>query len=319
MITFVWPWWRGGARGDELKFSIRSVAMQCRFDWQPLVVGDIPDWYNGPVISIARKPNKKWTNWADTVSKMYAICQSQQVSRQFIYMNDDMYFLRPFDLDDVTPFRSIKKYSRTSKPKSQKWLTIQWETMQRLKKAGFPAIWHCTTHSPQWFDKQKMLMLLRTLNASKKPIVLDLAYNNAFRSDEPRQRYGRDVARLRGAFGQVAAIRYRSQNKLILNHVSAGFTEAMQVFLESQFPIPSSFEVDPDNRWGCKHRRQSGTITRTLCPGKGSIRPTFECNLFDQPCFLEMQQSPQRGKHCKLCILEGDCEQRSSHNHLQNI
>ena len=46
-LQFVWPYWHGGANGDEIRFSVRSVEKFFEGSAKCTIIGDKPPWFTG--------------------------------------------------------------------------------------------------------------------------------------------------------------------------------------------------------------------------------------------------------------------------------
>jgi hypothetical protein len=75
---------------EELRYSIRSVIANLKHDniW---VVGGKPDWYRGNYIPV---PQNK-TKYENARSNMKAIVDCEDISEDFILMNDDFFIMQP--------------------------------------------------------------------------------------------------------------------------------------------------------------------------------------------------------------------------------
>lgn len=77
---------------EELRYSIRSVVKNANPDtiW---VVGGKPEWYTGKYLGVADTGNK-----FDNITNCYkALSYLDELSEDFVLMNDDFYILNPID------------------------------------------------------------------------------------------------------------------------------------------------------------------------------------------------------------------------------
>lgn len=77
---------------EELRYSIRSVVKNANPDtiW---VVGGKPEWYTGKYLEVADTGNK-----FDNITNCYkALSYLDELSEDFVLMNDDFYILNPID------------------------------------------------------------------------------------------------------------------------------------------------------------------------------------------------------------------------------
>ena len=83
-MQFVWVYWHGGARNDELRWSIRSVIKNYRGTAKILVVGDKPPWYNGPHLRVKRVKPGKYRAFRDSLNKLIIATASKETDDEFV-------------------------------------------------------------------------------------------------------------------------------------------------------------------------------------------------------------------------------------------
>jgi hypothetical protein len=83
---------------EELRYSIRSVVANMPHN-DILVVGGKPDWYTGPFLPVETYVNNRLSTnkYANTKNNIQHIVDSNKVSDEFIFMNDDFYIMKPLD------------------------------------------------------------------------------------------------------------------------------------------------------------------------------------------------------------------------------
>lgn len=91
---------------DELRYSIRSVVQNCS-DFEKIhLVGDVPDWFVGEHVIQAEDLYLK--PWQNMMHKVQEACKSEDVSENFLLMNDDFFANKKFSIDTV-PFYSDRR------------------------------------------------------------------------------------------------------------------------------------------------------------------------------------------------------------------
>lgn len=87
-----------GEKGTDLRYSLRSIAK-----WYPnnkvWIVGYKPEWVTNVNYLPIKEENKKWKN---LVNDLIETCKCEDISDNFIYMNDDF-----FDIEDSVPLEAI--------------------------------------------------------------------------------------------------------------------------------------------------------------------------------------------------------------------
>lgn len=85
-----------GARWEhELRYSLRSLAQYAQVD-RVFIVGHRFWWMNDNVVHIPHGEAGGAAN-RSTYRKLRYVVERTDISRRFIYMNDDFYLLRPFE------------------------------------------------------------------------------------------------------------------------------------------------------------------------------------------------------------------------------
>ena len=177
---FIWFYINDEARGDELRYSIRSV---CRyFEGTPRItlIGDKPDWYCGEYINIPRIPkpaDARFHGLRDTIHKLYAAAHHSVVDDQFVVMMDDHYFLRSFSLSTLCVPRITVGWT----PKNKYWWDIAiTRTMQALESRGLSTHLY-ETHLMHVFERDKLLQVFDMFNLQTVPLLRNTLYGNVFR------------------------------------------------------------------------------------------------------------------------------------------
>lgn len=89
---------------EELRYSIRSVVSNLPHDnlW---IVGQKPDWYTGKFIDIAPMSSK----YATARNNLKRLALSNEISEDFILMNDDFFILNKIDILPVMRGKTLKE------------------------------------------------------------------------------------------------------------------------------------------------------------------------------------------------------------------
>lgn len=239
-ITFAWPYIDLGT--DELRYSIRSIAKFSRVPYSPLVCGDIPNWYIGPAIRKKKTATGDYGVWIDTVEKLRAICEHPETSDDFVYMHDDYYWLKPFALPEISRIRYNGAYTFTKMPITNKrWISMQWTTAEFVKERGYTVDANWSSHTPFFLNKHKTLEVLDEMSKFGHPYLFEVAYFSKFSSFSEGHFTLDDSARLI-ELHDVEAIEKQCSGKVVMNHISAGFTDSMKTFLRKLMPDKSEFE-----------------------------------------------------------------------------
>ena len=80
---------------EELRYSIRSVLYSFP-DAKIWVVGGKPNWYSGNYVYVDQNHHK----YANAINNLKAICDSNEISEEFVLMNDDFFIIKKIDTID---------------------------------------------------------------------------------------------------------------------------------------------------------------------------------------------------------------------------
>lgn len=149
-----------GDNGEDLKYSIRSIAKQYPKNniW---IVGYKPEcikniWYL-PI-------EQKGTKWENSTNNVIEICKCDKISENFILMNDDFYAIKPnMPLGDLidSNIGLLDKYVERYKNKSGEWEQGFVYINNLLNKMKLKKPFYCFEgHTPMRINKKKFLEVM---------------------------------------------------------------------------------------------------------------------------------------------------------------
>jgi len=170
MLDFVYICREGD--NEELRYSIRSVVQNLPHAniW---VVGGKPRWYQGNYIPV----KQKGTKFENARANMNAIVSCNQISNDFILMNDDFFIMSPIDYVKDYHCGTLNQkidYFVNKHPKS-KYTKLLINSMKVLRRSGINNPIDYTLHIPMNMNREK---LKRIMSMS---ISWRLAYGNIYR------------------------------------------------------------------------------------------------------------------------------------------
>lgn len=236
-LQFVWPYWHGGANGDEIRFSVRSVEKF--FDGEPVctIIGDRPPWFSGHCIIQKQVPRKtKHRGFRDTLSKLWTAANSTEIDYDFVWMMDDIYFLKPVSFKQVStpmaePFHNVAANS---------WQMLKCETISVLSAIG-ETTHDYATHLPQYVEKDKIKSLFSDFGLHERVLIWEILYGNRYRENPIRTRPF--LARLYKQVGSNKENLFIPQAS-VMNHIASAWTDDMRNFLIDLLPDKSPSEMD---------------------------------------------------------------------------
>ena len=231
VTQFVYPYWHAGATADEIRFSIRSVNKF--FDGKALctIVGDRPPWWNGHVINCPRIPPGPNRGFNDMVNKMVTISSHPEVHSQFVWMMDDIYFLKPVTLAELSLPRAILY----REARGNSWSRRKSNTMRLLREKNRPNHDYAT-HLPHVAEKAKLATIVEEFDLRNNCVLWECLYGNTYR---PRPYSVKPFfARLTDPSASVTTIAERCHRASVMNHLAQCFTPEMRQFLSELLPEP---------------------------------------------------------------------------------
>jgi hypothetical protein len=234
VTQFVWPYWAGGAQGDELRWSIRSVETFFQGLAKITIIGDKPEWYHGHVIIKKRVSHRPHRAFRDMLSKVFYIATHAEIDTECVWMMDDIYFLKPFTLDDIkTPRAEPWRLDE-----GNSWQKRKTESMQALAARGLPQHDYAT-HMPHWLEKEKLRILFDDFNLHEHTMLWEVLYGNLYR-DSP-QRTRPFFARFQHQ-ADKETFRRLTARATIINNTEPAWCDGLHDFLAELLSSPASVE-----------------------------------------------------------------------------
>ena len=151
-VAIIIPYLKKKAQGAELLYAIRSIAKNFTDDFQLVVIGDKEDWFGDDILFIEHAcigSNPQ----ADVLDKVRHIIADERIGENFVWSNDDIYFVAPTSLADIQVLKTIGLLQ--SVPGGSLYGQNKDKTIAILTKAGAP-VRNFDTHMPFFFEKTKM-------------------------------------------------------------------------------------------------------------------------------------------------------------------
>jgi hypothetical protein len=231
---FVWPYWHGGAHGDEIRFSVRSVETFFDGPVKCTIIGDRPPWYHGHVIHQPRIPLTSNHGFRDMLAKMWVMATHPEIDPEFVWMMDDIYLLRPVTWDDLDTPRAYPWREDVS----NSWQRRKSNTMRMLRERG-RSNHDYATHLPHTVEKAKLKQVYEDFDMQQNCVLWEVVYGNTFR--------GRPYS-VHPFFARVMQnytaeqLEHVTAGASVLNHLATCWTPAMREFLENRLPIATQSE-----------------------------------------------------------------------------
>jgi hypothetical protein len=144
---------RGGPN-EELRYSIRSVIKNMPHSkiW---VVGGKPDWYVGNYIEVLQDGQK----YDNARANLKAIVDSDEISDDFILMNDDFFVINKIESVPTwytgTIRARVEEIKKTRMPNSS-YIRLLSKTNKAIQQLGIDVPLDYELHTPMVMNKQKL-------------------------------------------------------------------------------------------------------------------------------------------------------------------
>lgn len=148
-------------KGQELRYSMRSLQNVKNWNGEVFVAGDKEDWFSDKV-QIIDNFTRSHVKWLDQQAKMRAIIDDSRVSDDFIYFNDDFFITEP---TEITPLYDGKLENVNTR---NGWVQAKSDSKLFLKELNISEPLNYDIHVPIVFNKQKLTKVLDMLDQNKQ-------------------------------------------------------------------------------------------------------------------------------------------------------
>lgn len=231
---FVWAYYAKEAKGDELKYSIRSLLR-----WKPnarvIVVGDKPEWYTGEFYEKPRIGVTSFQAFKDCYSKL--LLAATKVDK-FVWMMDDIYWVKDFKMWHATSPKYVRHVSQEQfykwKPKNL-WAKTRANAYSYLLENSLPT-YDFAGHLPQPIRSKTFLEMESELGLLEDYKNWECIYFNKYYSQHAVY-YGDKYNRVTKAPSKM------DPKGVLLNHTNNQYQGMVEDYLAEQFPGKCSLEA----------------------------------------------------------------------------
>ena len=232
-LQFLYCYFHGAAKQDELRWSMRSIDTHYEGDASFLIVGDKPPWYDGPFIHHPRVKRASGfrRGLRDVLWKMNTVQHHPLVEDEFFWMMDDTFLLRPISKKELIKPRAFGKIKQSQ---YNSWKTVCRETGNMLGELGFP-VRDYATHLGHHIVKSNLQRLFKVFDPVEQTFLWEVAYGNMFHTDPesatPYLRRFKNEA-TSGVYYSIA------KKATFLNTYHAAWCQSLRNWLFRKFPEP---------------------------------------------------------------------------------
>lgn len=148
---------------EDLRYSLRSVAKFVPHDkiW---IVGYKPSWVQN--VEYLPVPQNLESKWKNSVNNIIKACECEDISENFVLMNDDFFAIKPIEnleesinLSLENLMNSVEKYNK--KKSKSNWMKAFKYVEELLKELNIKEpYYNYESHTPLLINKQKYLEIM---------------------------------------------------------------------------------------------------------------------------------------------------------------
>ena len=164
MIDLVYTLGTGSKWEDnELRYSLRSVEKHLHGHNNVYIVGVCPDWLTD-VIHIPMGDLYGYNRDRNIYAKIFTACRHNNISDDFLFMNDDHFFLRDFVTAEIPYYHKGRlSYAVELRPHGDNYRVTLNNAYRYLVKRNLPTK-HFDVHTPIIYNKKAFIRSLSVLD-----------------------------------------------------------------------------------------------------------------------------------------------------------
>lgn len=155
----------------------------------------------------------------------------------FVWMADDMYFLKDTFVSDLLPHPHIGNLSQVVVRGKRPWQKRLWATVDMLESEGISPVYNHVTHTPSLYNSANMLACADQFPVFTGEALHEVVYYNIFKHGVPPE-----LKEKAGFYGDNDKINIYGQQIRYLNHDDNGLSEKMKQEIKNRFDTKSQYE-----------------------------------------------------------------------------
>lgn len=221
-------------KNNELRYSLRAVEKYLRNYRNIYVVGEQPEWLQNAIHIPAKD---KWHASKNIAEKIILACAIPDLSENFLFINDDHFFLKEADADHY-PNYHCGPLKETKVEPSNWYKNYLDNTIGWLERTGRPTL-NFDVHTPIRYDKKLFTSLFTGFN---EICTIKSIYGNIY-FEKSQVVYTADC-KLRGYLTEDAARAMIAGKEIFSTGDQCLSSErsAVRKILQELYPQPSIFE-----------------------------------------------------------------------------
>ena len=226
---------------EELRYSLRSLQNLYEKQVNVWIVGDKPDWLNLDTANYLPHKKSSTSRYIDSRAKVKLAAEHPQMGSHFIYMNDDLFLMRPV----VTAFLGIPRYIADYTGRLDSFEVFydyhqhELKGLQELKKRKLP-LQNFNLHWPYVHNTENFLQMYEQFRLDEEGHNHETLYFNSYSSTAAIP-YSGELLRINLRIGEEITKSNLPARILVLN-IKENSLHLVKKILEENFPEPSRFE-----------------------------------------------------------------------------
>jgi|GEM_PF-1731013 len=175
--TVVIPYKKSAAAGEELKYALRAWDKYfpgCKI----VVIGDREDWFSPELICIEMEVMSN-NPQIDVANKLMVAIAADEIPDDFIWSNDDILPVSPIHIGDIQLLKANGLLTNSKPGLNGIYAENKQRTIELLQKHKLP-VWDYSTHTPFYFNKEKLSSMITLLEADEIGYLLSSLYFNSY-------------------------------------------------------------------------------------------------------------------------------------------
>lgn len=239
-ISFVYVWVKAPAVWNELIMSIRSIKKFYKGNYNVFVVGDNPELKGVTHVPATLINGFAYCRSMDIANKLKIICNTPEITNNFIFMYDDIILLKKVTLEQLKytiAHDKVDNYDTYFRPgqgvmPSARWRTLFTQTMFQLQKRNLP-MYNYETHLPRLLNKERLKYVIDRFDLNTQPYLFNSLYFNTFFSkpDIELRTNGKVKAGVYRPYDNPRSLERELDNKLFLNYDDRGLNNMLKKYI----------------------------------------------------------------------------------------
>lgn len=163
---------------NEIRYSIRSAVKYFKFG-KIFVIGERPDWMQN--VEWVDAPDDQNTKIGNSINKQILAAKQTGLSKDYILMNDDFFFLKPMEELPVFHRGTTQETINNHKQKRGYYYEAMVRSQQKLEMMGLTGSRDYGVHCPIVMNKENFLSMIAVLGKEANRYLIRTCYGNIYR------------------------------------------------------------------------------------------------------------------------------------------